>query len=42
VREWFRHRWLARAQATNIVALQRFVRTLRCDLGAVEGAVRER
>jgi hypothetical protein len=36
------HRWLARAHATNIVALQRFVRTLRRDLGAVEGAVRER
>ena len=33
--------WLARAQATNIHALQRFVRTLRQDLGAVEGAVTE-
>jgi transposase len=36
------HRWLARAHATNIPVLQRFVRTLRRDLGAVEGAVRER
>jgi transposase len=36
------HRWMARAAATNISALQRFVRTLRHDLGAVEGAVRER
>ena len=34
-------RWLARAHATDIDALQRFVRTLRQDLGAVEGAVRE-
>jgi hypothetical protein len=31
------HRWLTRAHATNIPALQRFVRTLRRDLGAVEG-----
>jgi transposase len=36
------HRWLVRAHATNIDALQRFVRKLRHDLGAVEGAVRER
>jgi transposase len=36
------HRWLARAHTTNIVALQCFVRTLRRDLSAVEGAVRER
>jgi hypothetical protein len=35
------HRWLARAHATNIPALHRFVRTLRRDLPAVEGAVRE-
>ena len=35
------HDWLARATATNIHALQRFVRTLRQDLGAVEGAVTE-
>lgn len=35
------HRWLVRAHATNIVALQRFVETLRRDLSAVEGAVRE-
>ena len=35
------HRWLTRAHATNIHALQRFVRTLRQDLGAVEGAVTE-
>jgi len=35
------HRWLAQATATNIPALQRFVRTLRQDLGAVEGAVTE-
>jgi hypothetical protein len=35
------HRWLVRAHATNIDALQRFVRTLRRDLSAVEGAVRE-
>jgi transposase len=36
------HPWMARAVATNIHELQRFVRTLRRDLGAVEGAVRER
>ena len=36
------HRWMVRAAATNISALERFVRTLRQDLGAVEGAVRER
>jgi transposase len=35
------HRWLMRAEATKIEPLQRFVRTLRHDLGAVEGAVRE-
>jgi transposase len=35
------HHWLARAQATDIHALQRFVRTLRLDLSAVEGAVTE-
>lgn len=35
------HRWLVRAHATKIVALQRFVRKLRQDLGAVESAVRE-
>jgi transposase len=35
------HRWLATAHATNIHALQRFVRTVRHDLGAVEGAVTE-
>lgn len=35
------HRWLARAQATGIRALQRFVQTLRQDLDAVEGAVTE-
>jgi hypothetical protein len=34
-------RWMRRARASNIHALQRFVRTLRQDLGAVEGAVRE-
>ena len=34
-------RWLARAEATKIAPLQRFVRKLRQDLGAVEGAVRE-
>ena len=36
------HRWMARATATEIDALQRFVRKLRQDLGAVEGAVTER
>ena len=36
------HRWLTRAHATNIHALQRFVRTLRQDLSAVEGAMTER
>src|SRR3954451_3709223 len=35
------HRWLDRAQATEIHALCRFVRTVRQDLGAVEGAVTE-
>ena len=35
------HRWLERASGTNIHALQRFVRTLRKDLSAVEGAVTE-
>jgi hypothetical protein len=35
------YRWLTRATATNIYALQRFVRTLRQNLGAVEGAVTE-
>jgi hypothetical protein len=35
------HHWLTRAQATDIHALQRFVRTLRLDLSAVEGAVTE-
>ena len=35
------HHWLARAQATNIRPLQRFVKTLRHDLKAVEGAVTE-
>ncbi len=35
------HDWLARAAATNILPLQRFVRTLQQDLGAVEGAVTE-
>jgi Transposase len=35
------HDWLTRATATNIHALQRFVRTLRQDLSAVEGAVTE-
>jgi hypothetical protein len=35
------HRWLVRAHATDIHALQRFVRTVRHDLGAVEGAVTE-
>jgi transposase len=35
------HDWLTRATATNIHALQRFVRTLRKDLQAVEGAVTE-
>ena len=33
--------WLVRAEETKIGPLQRFVRTLRQDLGAVEGAVRE-
>lgn len=33
------HDWLARAAATDILPLQRFVRTLQQDLGAVEGAV---
>jgi transposase len=36
------HRWMARATATEIDAMQRFVRKLRQDLGAVEGAVTER
>ena len=36
------HRWMVRAYATNIHALQRFVRKLRHDLSAVEGAVSER
>jgi hypothetical protein len=35
-------RWMVRAHATKIDALQRFVRTLRQHIGAVEGAVRER
>jgi hypothetical protein len=35
------HQWMARAAATEIDAMQRFVRTLRHDLGA-EGAVAER
>jgi transposase len=35
------HRWLTRAHATNIHALQRFVRTVRQDVTAVEGAVTE-
>ena len=35
------HRWMARATATEIDGLQRFVRKLRQDLGAVEGAVTE-
>ncbi|MEP7307483.1 MAG: transposase [Acidobacteriota bacterium] len=35
-------RWMVRAHATQIGALQRFVRKLRQDLRAVEGAVRER
>jgi hypothetical protein len=35
------HRRLASAHATNIRALQRFVRTVRHDLGAVQGAVTE-
>jgi Transposase len=34
-------RWMMRAHASNIHALQRFVRKLRQDLGAVEGAVSE-
>jgi hypothetical protein len=33
------HDWMARAAATDILPLQRFVRTLQQDLGAVEGAV---
>ena len=36
------HRWMDRAAVTDIDALQRFVRTLRHDLSAVEGAVTER
>jgi transposase len=36
------HRWMATATATEIDGLQRFVRKLRQDLGAVEGAVTER
>jgi len=35
------HDWLTRATATNLHALHRFVRTLRKDLDAVEGAVTE-
>jgi hypothetical protein len=35
------HQWMARATATEIEAMQRFVRKLRQDLGAVEGAVTE-
>jgi transposase len=35
------HDWLARAAATDILPMHRFVRTLRQDLGAVEGAVTE-
>jgi hypothetical protein len=35
------HRWLTPAQATHIDAVQRFVRTLQRDRGAVEGAVTE-
>jgi transposase len=35
------HRWLARVHATNIHGLQRFVRTVRQDVHAVEGAVTE-
>jgi transposase len=35
-------RWMTRTLASNIHALQRFVRTLRQDLSAVEGAVSER
>jgi transposase len=36
------HQWMARATPTEFDALQRFVRKLRQDLGAVEGAVTER
>ena len=35
------HGWMARAAASEIDALQRFVRTLQKDLSAVEGAVTE-
>jgi transposase len=35
------HQWMAKAAATDIDALQRFVRKLRHDLGAVEGAIAE-
>lgn len=35
------HRWMEAASKTGIQAMERFVRTLRQDLGAVEAAVRE-
>lgn len=35
------HRWMTQAHNSQIRALQRFVRTLRRDLAAVEGAVTE-
>ncbi|MEP7308515.1 MAG: transposase [Acidobacteriota bacterium] len=35
------HRWLARAQTTSIRPLQRFVKTLRRDIEAVQGAITE-
>jgi transposase len=36
------HGWMERALKTGIHALQRFVRTLKQDMGAVEAAVTER
>jgi transposase len=36
------HGWMERALKTGIHALQRFVRTLKQDMGAVEAAVSER
>jgi transposase len=36
------HRWLEEAHATHLHSLQRFIRKLRQDLTAVEGALTER
>lgn len=36
------HRWMGEAQASEIPSLRRFVRTLKQDIRAVEGAVLEK